>query len=155
MRIVLEWIDVSLPRCRTKWKYASDVSDSACAFSIVRVISLRGLADDIDVTCELLDITYSLVRLSLIRPCHLVASVSYFNWSVVETGFIIITGSVPSLRPLLQTILPEFFKSNNFPSLFSSHRRSTWKPANSSSSTRGMITVTKEYEVVEIKKQEV
>ncbi|KAK7701687.1 hypothetical protein SLS64_010135 [Diaporthe eres] len=105
----------------------------ACAFSIVRVISLRGLADDIDVTF---------------------ASVSYYNWSVVETGFIIITGSVPALRPLLQTILPEFFKSNNFPSLFSSPRRSTWKPGNSSSSTKGMITVTKEYEVVELKKSE-
>lgn len=84
-----------------------------------------------------------------------VASVSYYNWSVVETGFIIITGSVPALRPLLQTILPEFFKSNNFPSLFSSPRRSTWKPVNSSSSTKGMITVTKEYEVVELKKSDV
>ncbi|KAL1870752.1 hypothetical protein Daus18300_005072 [Diaporthe australafricana] len=105
----------------------------ACAFSIVRVVSLRGLAGNIDVTY---------------------ATVSYYNWSAVETGFIIITGSVPALRPLLQTILPEFFKSNNFPSLFSSPRRSVWKPADSSSSTKGIITVTKEYEVVELKKSE-
>lgn len=120
----------------------------------MRVISLRGLSDDIDVTCELFAIS-----LSHDTPTNndeiLVASVSYYNWSVVETGLIIITGSVPALRPLLQTILPEFFKSNNFPSLFSSPRRSTWKPVNSSSSTKGMITVTKEYEVVEIKKSEV
>ncbi|KAG8162365.1 hypothetical protein KVR01_008130 [Diaporthe batatas] len=104
----------------------------ACAFSIVRVLSLRGLANNIDVTF---------------------ASVTYYNWSVVETGFIIITGSVPSLRPLLATILPEFFKSTNFPSLFSSQRRSTWKAVNSSSSTRGMITVTKDFEVTELRKE--
>jgi hypothetical protein len=85
----------------------------------------------------------------------LVATVSYYNWSVVENGFIIITGSVPSLRPLLQTILPEFFKANNFPSLFSTHRRSTWQPDPSTSSTKGMITVTKEYEVVEMKRSDV
>ncbi|KAI3395079.1 hypothetical protein diail_1836 [Diaporthe ilicicola] len=106
----------------------------ACVFSIVRVVSLRGLADNIDVTF---------------------ATVPYYNWSVVETGFIIITGSVPVLRPLLQTILPEFFKSNNFPSLFSSHRRSVWQPADSSTSTKGIITVTREYEVAELKKEDV
>ncbi|POS75882.1 hypothetical protein DHEL01_v205724 [Diaporthe helianthi] len=102
----------------------------ACVFSVVRVISLRGLANDIDVTF---------------------ATVPYYNWSVVETALIIITGSVPSLRPLLQTILPEFFKSNNFPSLFTSYR-STWKVANSSSSTKGMITVTKDFEVAEVRR---
>lgn len=49
----------------------------------------------------------------------------YFDWSIIEAGLIIITGSMPFLRPLLATVLPSFFKARNFTSLFPSGKSGT------------------------------
>lgn len=80
----------------------------------------------------------------------------YFTWSVVEIGLIIMTGSVPSLRPLVATILPDFFKERNFTSLFDQEKRSAGTQFRTESSyarsTTG-IFVTQEFHVEELEKQ--
>lgn len=57
----------------------------------------------------------------------------YFNYSVAEAGLCIITGSVPALRPLLATILPNFVETYNLDNLMESAkgniRRATSRPA--------------------------
>lgn len=104
----------------------------ACAFSVVRVVSLRGLNNN-------LDITY--------------VAIPYFNWSIVEAGLIIITGSVPYLRPLMATILPDFFKSCNFSSLAISGKSENASAGSSmvpsSYDIHGDITITKEFHLEE------
>lgn len=39
------------------------------------------------------------------------ANVYYFNWSAIEAGLCIITGSIPALRPLPAIILPKFYEN--------------------------------------------
>lgn len=57
----------------------------------------------------------------------------YFNYSVAEAGLCIIMGSVPALRPLLATILPNFVETYNLDNLMESAkgniRRATSRPA--------------------------
>lgn len=60
------------------------------------------------------------------------ATVPYFNWSCAEIGLIIMTASVPLLRPFLATILPDFFKEHNFTSLFAHEKRMTMVSSESS-----------------------
>lgn len=94
-------------------------------------------------------------------------AVPYFNWSIVEAALIIITGSVPFLRPLLATILPGFFKAHNFTSLFAS-RKSAFNPREASTAesgfsvakpfssagltccSQGDVTITKEFRLEEV-----
>lgn len=96
----------------------------------------------------------------------------YLNWSVCEAALIIMTGCVPSLRPLLATVLPRFFRLpyySRFSTLFSGKRGTmmapvssprphhmqsadSWRPESSSAeSTKGLgvgtITITKEYHI--------
>lgn len=54
------------------------------------------------------------------------------------------TGSLPSLRPLLATILPDFFKSTHFTSGFASEKHTI--------KTQGTITITKELRIEETDK---
>lgn len=80
-------------------------------------------------------------------------AIPYFNWSIIEAGLIIITGSVPYLRPLMATILPDFFKSYNFPSLaFSAKSKDVsarFSTAPSFRDAHGDITIIKEFHLEE------
>lgn len=57
----------------------------------------------------------------------------YLNYSMAEAGLCIITGSIPALRPLLATILPNFVEQYNLDNLMVSAkgniRRATSRPA--------------------------
>lgn len=139
--------------------------------SIIRLASLTGLNDNIDVTCKLLSQapTFNTSRLLNANeyPQKDVA-VPYFSWTTIETALIIITGSMPFLRPLLATILPNFFSAANFTSLFASSRaksRASRAPAGKtpdksglsdstgstglSSLSKGDVTITTEFHLEE------
>lgn len=71
---------------------------------------------------------YHLTEPDFCSPFHVDAIAPYLNWSVCEAALIIMTGSVPSLRPLLATILPNLFRSSyytNISTLFASEKRAT------------------------------
>lgn len=111
-----------------------------------------------------LPVSYNLKRTSLtITPsrvpmlilCFFTTDVAipYFNWTIIEAALIIITGSVPYLRPLMATILPEFFKTYNFSTLAFSGRSkgvsARLSTAPSLLDTHGDITITKEFHLEE------
>lgn len=128
--------------------------------SIVRVSSLRGLNNNLDITCK---ISFQLFRVKLVGHFYSYqltkllpmtdVAIPYFNWSTVEAALIIITGSVPYLRPLMATILPDFFKSRNFTSLGGAGKAKEISAgsssAPSSSEAPGDITITKEFHLEE------
>lgn len=121
------------------------------------MVSLRGLNDNLDITCQLIINLLVGVFQTSDSYClfsNIVVAIPYFNWSIVEAGLIIITGSVPYLRPLMATILPEFFRSHNFTSLAISGKSKNVSAGSStalpsSSDTHGDITITKEFHLEE------
>lgn len=95
----------------------------------------------------------SLAALLILLLLTIDVAVPYFNWSIVEAGLIIMTGSVPYLRPLMATILPDFFRSYNFSSLaFSGKSKDVSARFSTAPSLRdihGDITITKEFHLEE------
>lgn len=143
------------------------------------MLSLRGLNNDLDVTCKFMFPSRGCVFFFKkmdpnTEPTSPDATVPYLNWSCAEVGIIIIAGSVPSLRPLLATILPDFLRGHNMTSFFNAgagsehHKRGTsgtyklsdvdetWKSSNTSTSGTGLgtITITKEYQIEQQPKPE-